>query len=157
GGKAKGYKLHALVGTDGSVPAWRVAPMNKDERVMARRLLRQAEGQGYVLADGNYDDNNTHAVCDAKGGLQLGAPRRDGSGKGLGHRRQSAGRLRCIALLTDPVSEFGRQLHAGRPAVERYFGNLTSFGGGLAHLPPWVRGHRRVRRWVQAKLVLNRL
>jgi hypothetical protein len=157
GCKAKGYKLHALVGGDGSVPAWRIAPMNKDERVMARRLLRQAEVQGYVLADGNYDDNNIHKVCDARGNLQLLAPRRYGNDKGLGHRKQSAGRLRCIERLTDPVSEFGRELHAGRGAVERYFGNLTSFAGGLTHLPPWVRGHRRVRRWVQAKLVINRL
>ncbi len=157
GGKAKGYKLHALVGTDGSLPVWRVAPMNKDERVMARRLLRQAAIQGYVLADGNYDDNPSHAVCDAKGDLQLLAPRRYGNDKGLGHRKQTAGRLRCIALLTDPVSAFGRQLHAGRGAIERYYGNLTSFGAGLTHLPPWVRGHRRVRRWVQAKLVVNRL
>ena len=42
-GKARGYKLHALVGSDGSVQAWRIAPMNTDERVMARRMLRQAE------------------------------------------------------------------------------------------------------------------
>ena len=40
-GKAKGYKLHALVGASG-IAAGRVAPMNKDERVMAARLLRQA-------------------------------------------------------------------------------------------------------------------
>jgi hypothetical protein len=30
---AKGYKLHALVGRDGTPIAWRLAPMNKDERV----------------------------------------------------------------------------------------------------------------------------
>lgn len=157
GCKAKGYKLHALVGGDGSLPAWRIAPMNKDERVMARRLLRQAEVQGYVLADGNFDDNALHAICDGKGELQLLTPRRHADAKGLGHRKQAAGRLRCIARLTDPVSDFGRSLLAERAAVERYFGNLTSFGAGLTHLPPWARGHRRVRRWVQAKLVLNRL
>jgi hypothetical protein len=37
------------------------------------------------------------------------------------------------------------------------FGNLTSFGGGLAPQPGWVRTHRRVRRWVQAKLTFNAL
>ena len=42
GGKAKGYKLHALIGADGALAAWRVAPMNKDERVMAERLLKTA-------------------------------------------------------------------------------------------------------------------
>lgn len=157
GGKAKGYKLHALVGSDGSLPVWRLAPMNKDERVMARRLVRQAEIQGYVLADKNYDDNNLHAVCDTKGELQLLAPRRRGPGTGLGHRKQMAGRLRCIERLEHPTSAFGRSLWAERSAVERYFGNLTTFGGGLGPLPAWVRGYRRVRRWVQAKLVLNGL
>lgn len=68
-GKAKGYKVHAIVGSDGSVAAWRVAPMNKDERVMARRMLATAEIQGYVLADSNYDSNKLHEVCDSRGNL----------------------------------------------------------------------------------------
>lgn len=63
GGKAKGYKIHAVAGWDGSVAAWRVAAMNKDERVMARRLLRDAPVHGYVLADSNDDSNALHAVC----------------------------------------------------------------------------------------------
>ena len=42
GGKAKGYKIHAIVGADGSAACWRLAPMNKDERVMAGRLVRAA-------------------------------------------------------------------------------------------------------------------
>src|SRR5947207_11492034 len=63
GGKAKGYKLHALVGGSGAVAGWRVAPMNADERVLAERLLKAApaEVRGYVVADGNYDSNKPHA------------------------------------------------------------------------------------------------
>jgi hypothetical protein len=34
---------------------------------------------------------------------------------------------------------------------------LVSWGGGLTGLPAWVRTHRRVHRWVQAKLVLSAL
>ena len=49
---------------------------------------------------------------------------------------------------------FADQLLSDRDQVERQFGNLTNWGGGLACLPAWVRTHRRVRRWVQAKLVL---
>jgi hypothetical protein len=92
GGKAKGYKFNALIGSDGTVALWRVAPMHKDERVMAERLLKAAppEVNGYLLADSNYDTN------------------------------------------------------------------VTNWGGGLSGLPSWVRTHRRVRRWVQAKLVLTR-
>jgi hypothetical protein len=42
GGKAKGYKRHALVGSAGALAGWRVAPMNQDERVLAERLLKAA-------------------------------------------------------------------------------------------------------------------
>jgi Transposase DDE domain len=159
GGKAKGYKLHALIGSDGSVAAWRVAPMNKDERVMAARMLKAApaEVQGYVVADANYDSNPLHQICDDRGNLQLVTPRRYGPGKGTGHRQQTAGRLRSRALTESPYPAFARQLLQDRAAIERQFGNLTNWGGGLTCLPAWVRTHRRVRRWVQAKLVLTAL
>jgi len=159
GGKAKGYKLHALVGADGALAGWRVAPMNKDERVMAERLLQAAppEVVGYVLGDSNFDSNELHRVCDARGDLQLVTPRRGGPAKGTGHRRQAAGRLRSLALTEGPFPAFAEQLLKDRAEVERCFGNLTNWGGGLACLPAWVRTHRRVRRWVQAKLVLTRL
>ena len=155
--KAKGYKLHALTAPDGAIAAWRVAPMNKDERVMAVRLLKTAGLVGYVVADSNFDSNRLHQICDACGNLQLVTRRRYGPEKGIGHRAQSPGRLRSIALLENPRAAFGEALIAQRDDIERQFGNLTNWGGGLTHLPPWVRTHRRVHRWVQAKLVLNRL
>ncbi len=159
GGKAKGYKVHALVGSDGSVAAWRLAPMNKDERVMARRLLRAAppEVHGYVVADANYDSNPLHQVCDERGGVQLVTRRRYGPGRGTGHKEQTAGRLRSIALVESPFPAFAEGLLKDRAAIERQFGNWTNWGGGLSGLPSWVRTHRRVRRWVQAKMVLSRL
>ena len=159
GGKAKGYKLHALVGSDGSVAGWRVAPMNKDERVLAERLLKAAppEVAGYVVADANYDSNKLHRVCDARGDLQLVTPRRYGPAKGTGHRKQAAGRLRSIALTEGPFPAFADRLRQDRSEIERRFANLTNWGGGLACLPAWVRTHRRVRRWVQAKLTLTHL
>lgn len=76
GGKAKGYQIHALVSFGGWIAAWRVAPMNKDERVMAHRLLNAAAVQGYVLADSNYDSNKLHQQCEARGNLQMVVPRR---------------------------------------------------------------------------------
>jgi hypothetical protein len=159
GCKAKGYKLHALVGSDGAVAAWRVAPMNTDERVMARRLLKAAppEVLGYLAADANYDSNKLHRACDERGDLQLVTPRRYGPGNGTGHRQQAAGRLRCIALTEGPFPAFAKRLLLDRAEVERQFGNLVNWGGGLNGLPAWVRTHRRVRRWVQAKLALARL
>jgi hypothetical protein len=158
GGMAKGYKLHALVGSDDTVAAWRLAPMNKDERVMAQRLLTSPPPvQGYILADSNYDSNKLHEICAERGELQLVTRRRYGPGKGTGHREQSAGRLRSMALTENPNPAFGSQLLKDRSAIERQFGNLTNWGGGLNGLPAWVRTHRRVRRWVQAKLVLAKV
>ena len=69
--KAKGYKLHALVGSDKSVADWRLAPMNVDERKMAKRMLQHAKICGYVVADANYDSNELHGTCDERGNLQL--------------------------------------------------------------------------------------
>ena len=157
GGKAKGYKLHAIYGSDNSIAAWRLAPMNKDERVMAARLLKVAPVQGYVLADSNYDSNPLHALCETRGNLQLVTPRRYGPHRGHGHRPQTAGRMRSKEILENPSPWFGRDLFQMRTRIERSFGNLTNWGGGLTHLPPWARTHRRVHRWVQAKLLLSRL
>jgi hypothetical protein len=153
--KAKGYKLHALVTADGQIAAWRIAPMNKDERVMARRILKVTDVKGYVVGDANYDSNELHKICGARGNCQFVTPRRYGPGRNLGHRAQSSGRLRSIELLENPQPRFGQRLLEDRGSIERYFGNTTCWGGGLTHLPPWARTHRRVRRWVQAKLALT--
>jgi hypothetical protein len=153
--KAKGYKIHAIVDPQGGIAAWRVAPMNKDERVMAVRLVRDAPIHGYLVGDTNYDSNPLHQACGRRDSLQLVTRRRHGPGCGLGHKKQTPGRLRSIALLENPYPDFGEQLLADRNAVERRFAHLTNWGGGLTCLPPWVRTHRRVHRWVQAKLVLT--
>ena len=155
--KAKGYKIHAIVAADGSLANWRIAPMNKDERVMAERLLKTTDLAGYITADANYDSNKIHKICDARGNRQFVSPRRYGPGRKVGHRAQSPGRLRSIALLENPEPRFGRRLLKDRAAIERHFGNATNWGGGLTHLPPWARTHRRVRSWVQAKLALTAL
>jgi hypothetical protein len=155
--KAKGYKLHAIVGNDGAIASWRVAPMNKDERVMAERMVRTAPIQGYLTADSNYDSNKLHEVCLKRDQLQLVTRRRYGPGHGTGHRKQSLGRLRAMELTENPNPVFADTLLSDRNEIERRFANLTNWGGGLTCLPPWVRTHRRVHRWVQAKLVLAAL
>jgi len=157
GCKARGYKVHALCGVDGSIASWRLAPMNKDERLMAERMLRTTSARGYLLADANYDSNPLHRICEQQGNLQLVTPRRYGRKCGFGHRKQTAGRMHSCAMLETPHNEFGPDLFAQRTDIERLFGNLTNWGGGLTHLPPWARTYRRVHRWVQAKLILSHL
>jgi hypothetical protein len=149
GGWARGYKLHALW-SDGPLPvSHEIQPLNVSEQSVARRLLRSVHG-GFVLGDGNYDSNQLHEVA-AEGGVQLVAPQRQ-PGRALGHRRHAAGRLRALELLQ---SDAGRRLFKRRTHIERQFGQLTNFGGGLAPLPNWVRRLVRVRLWVQAKLIIH--
>ena len=152
-GKARGYKLHAVIGLGGSLLAWRVAPMNVDERTMARRMLGQIERTGYILADSNYDANRLYEAARERG-VQLVAPRRRRRGKGLGHRRHSPARLRAVDMVENDQSGFTRAMTVKRWNIERYFGWLCSLPGGLGHLPAWVRGWRRVRNWVAAKLAI---
>ena len=150
GGKAKGYKLHTLWSGRALPEAWEVRPLNESEKVVARRLVRQAPGAGYLLADGNYDAS---ALFDeaAAAGYQLVVPMPDPN-TGKGHHYQSPHRRRCFDLVRD---DFGRALLRLRAAIERLYGNAVSFGGGLGPLPAWVRGLDRVRTWVWAKLLIN--
>ena len=157
GQKAKGYKLHTIWGKGPMPLAWRVAPLNVSEQEMARRMLRDLRGQGYVLADKNFDSNELFDLA-AQQGYQLLCRRRYGKKRGLGHQYQSPHRLRCKDLLEGPsrrLSGFGPTLLRTRGDIERSFGNCCSFTGGLTGLPPWVRHHRRVKRWVWAKLLIN--
>lgn len=66
--------------------------MNKDERVMAERMLKSTNINGYMMADGNYDSNKLFPTCDEKQNLQMVVPGRFGANRGLGHRKQSTGR-----------------------------------------------------------------
>lgn len=153
---SKGYKLH-LIGSSGRTMPWQWAltPLDVDERVVARRLVKRLGGWGYVLCDASYDDNPLHEVGRSVE-HQVVAPRRR-PGTGLGHRTHSSHRIRCIEMLESPggVSDFGNRLHRRRGQVERDFGNLVSYGGGLNGLPSWVRRIWRVRAWVHGKLLLN--
>jgi hypothetical protein len=156
GGRDRGYKLHAILNPQGEIAAWRVAPMNVDERAVAAELLRDVGIRGYLVADANYDSNTLHAICDALGDLQLITPRRYAkTAKGTGHRRQTEGRKRLLDRLGHPTSNFAARLLDDRDAIERHFGNLTNWGGGLGPLPAWVRTLSRVERWVNAKLAIN--
>lgn len=151
GGMQKGYKLHAIW-AGGPMPiAWGLSPMNTSEKKMAKSLLPDQPGGGYLLADSHYDVNYLYEGAEAEG-FQLVAQKVASRGKGgLGHRRQAPGRLRSIALLQ---TTFGRELYKQRRAIEASFGTLVSFGGGLTCLPAWVRRFHRVRHWVQAKLII---
>lgn len=148
---AKGYKLYLLLGLGPRpVPdSYRVYPMNAHEGTVSIEMMAEARGGGYLLGDGLYDGRRFYDAA-ASSGYQLVAPRED-PGEDPG-RRQSPHRLRSIAIQATP---FGRDLFRLRGDIERYFGSLTCFGGGLAPLPAWVRHCNRVWLWVTAKILIN--
>jgi hypothetical protein len=152
---ARGYKLHAIWSGRPMPEQWAVTSLNVSEKSMARRMMKRLAGSGYLLADAQYDAGDLHEQAAAVG-YQLVAPR-ERPGTGLGHRRQSIHRLRSVAMLEPPagINDFGLTLFQQRKQIERDFGNLTSYGGGLAGLPSWVRRIWRVRTWVHAKLLVN--
>lgn len=150
GTMAKGYKLHAVWAQRAMPEAWEVTPMNTCEKVVARRLIPQLRHGGYLLGDGNYDASDLYDLANAQGYRLLAAPRKGKAG--TGHHYQSPHRLQGIAMLRD---DYGKTVYAQRGQIEESFGNATSFGGGLAPLPAWIRGLARVRTWVWAKLFIN--
>lgn len=154
GGFQKGYKLHAIYGESNRPVAYRVTPMNVDERVVAQQMLQEHElGEGYLLADANYETNPLYDQA-AQIGRVLVTPRRFRDAKGLGQSRvHSIHRVAMIQRMKDP-SPFIRDLLETRPAIETKLANLTNFASGLTHVPPWVRG-RRVDPYVTAKLIMR--
>lgn len=157
GQKSKGYKLHAIWAGRAMPLSWRVAPLGAGEQEPARRLLRDLKHPGHVTADAGYDVNLLYATA-RQSDNKLIAPRRK-PGTGLGHCEHTPDRLRAMELLEGPtacLSRLGESARRDRVGIERDFGNLVSFGGGLTgSLPAWVRTHGRVRRWVWAKLLIN--
>jgi hypothetical protein len=160
--KARGYKMFCGFSGGGVTPdAWTLGPMNASDPEAGVKLVPQLTGAIYVLADSGYDSNPVHATCDCCG-CQLVAPRKKPK-TNLGHCQHASGRLRSMQMLEWPVllgtrpSAFARDLYAMRTAIERSYGNLCGFGGGLQPLPSWVRTPHRVAIWVAAKLVINGL
>lgn len=154
--KSRGYKLHLLIDIHGTVWGHRVAAMNADERTIGKRLMRDVPGEGYLLADANYDSNDLFKKA-AQHGVQGVIPRRYGPGRKTGHRAQHPARLHSRDMLETPFNAFGIGLHRFRRGIERFLGTLSASSCGLTCLPAWVRTHRRVSQWVQAKLIINQL
>jgi len=154
GSLQRGYKLHAIYAENNRPIACRVVSMNVDERVMAKQMLDETEiGEGYLLADTNYESNPLYDQA-AEIGRVLVTARRFADAKGLGQSRvHSVHRIAMIQRMNDP-SPFMREMRSNRRPIETRFANLTNFAGGLTHLPPWVRSHR-VEPYVTAKILIR--
>ena len=124
GGMQKGYKLYAVWATGPLPLVWALGPMNRSEKTMARQLIPNLPGKGYLLGDAEYDCTALYNLAQ-KASHQLLAPKRQ-KNRGLGHRPQSPNRLRSIELMKQSS---GKSLFRFRRQIERNFGNLVRFGG----------------------------
>jgi len=150
GALAKGYKLYAVWGSTAVPEVWRISSMNVSEKRMAPELIRRLPGAGWLLGDAQYDSNELFDLAFEQG-FQMLAPRRKKGG--FGHHYLSPHRRFSVQMLE--AGSAWQPFHRDRTNIERKFGNCTSFGGGLAPLPTWVRRLHRVTLWIQAKLLIN--
>jgi Transposase DDE domain len=151
----KGYKLHTVWSNRATPEAWEVTSLKVGETTAAAELIGQLQFGGYLLGDSNYDSSPLFDRAAGSGYQLVVAIGHPNAGKG--HHYQSPHRKRCIEMMRrdNGISDFGRVLYRMRPAIERSYGNATSFAGGLAPLPSWTRRLKRVRFWVWGKLLIN--
>jgi hypothetical protein len=170
GGFAKGYKLHAIVtAADRRIVAWSVMPLNVAEQSVALELashLPPLLPGALTLGDSNYDSAPLHkrlaagsAFPDDDPRLALLTPLKGQDRVGPeGHNPQTLREMgpqrRAALALWERHPTLAWFVLEQRLEIERTFGVLCSFAGGLNGLPPWVRGLPRVRRWVGAKIIL---
>ena len=182
-GTDRGYKLHTVMDAAAGVPdAWTLAAMCDNEKAVARKTVPAAAAAPapapapmlYAAADNEYDGNemfelvaNATAAASGCAAQLVVKPRRLARKAGApGHRPQSPRRIRGTELScaydnplnplgrADVPPTFGQQLLTDRAGIERRFGLMGNFGGGLSPLPNWVRRPRRVACWVQCKLLV---
>jgi hypothetical protein len=146
----RGYKLVCLVDQHGPIDQWRLGSMNVPEHVQAKTLLGQIDQAAYIVGDNEYDKNELYEQAGSQNVQLVGAFKRNA--QAVGHRRHSARRLEGLALQQQPL---GQQLLRMRTGIERSFGNMTCFAGGLMPLPAWVRRPHRVALWVTTKILLD--
>lgn len=146
----KGYKLHTVWGFRCGPEAWAVTAVNEYEGTVAERLIGALLGKGVLLGDKGYDASRLYDAAWRSGYLLLVPPSATDTGRG--HVYQSPARQLARSWFADGL---GAALWRARAGIERAFGNLGAFGGGLGPLPSWVRRLWRVQRWVQCKLLIN--
>jgi Transposase DDE domain len=163
GGFGKGYKLHAVIDQSCRIVVWSVTGLNTDEKTVARQLLPQVlsritlSNDAWIQADSHYDSAPLHTDTIMPLGLPMLSP--------LAGQKKKDGKYRASKLKKMPASRrelvqcwkkhpaLMRYLLSSRADIERTFGTFTCSADGLSSLPAWVRGTKRVRRYVGGKII----
>lgn len=148
----RGYKLHGFVTQDGWITGFQTHSLNVGEPNTARSLLDMVTPGTLVLADGNYDSGPLYQAVADRGSILL--TRLRSTKRSEKQLKQVCPSRHAAIILWQDCAELCEQTMKLRDEVERIFGALTSFGGGLAPLPAWVRRLPRVRRWITAKIII---
>lgn len=146
----KGYKLHAIWGSRCVPEVWAVTAANEYEGAAAEELLGRIVGRGFLLADGSYEANRVYDAAAESCYQLLAHPGPEVTGGGHGYQSEH----RQLALHWFRTG-LGWDLYRYRSSIERQFGNMGGFGGGLGPLPNWVRRLARVTLWVHCKILIN--
>jgi len=155
GGFAYGYKVHVLADAAGPIDDLIVTPMNTSESDVAQELVAGRDlGDATVRADANYDDRDLYAAVADAGG-RLIAPRRK-PGQGIVKRSRHPHRLAAVKEL-EQTPDGLRRFKRKRNRIEQILAHLGNLSFGLSRLPNHVRRLRRVRRWVNGKVMLYHL
>jgi hypothetical protein len=155
GGKwFRGYALHAICDLAGRLWAWHVTSANVQEMRVARRLIRQLAAQRekvrLVVADSGDDSEPLHQLIRRRLHAQLLAPLNLRGAKTHRWRDRQPGRAAAAALLQTPR---GRRWYEERSVIERWNSRFKGFCR-VSMLPHHVRRLRRVRLWIDLKLVV---
>jgi len=150
GSICRGYKILTITDQYGAIDHWQLLPMNRPEHHAAEDLLERFPGALFLVGDNIYDKNKLYECARQRQTNLVGAFKTNA--RTLGHRVHSPYRVAAFEL---QKTADGRALLESRKAIERSYGNLTSFAGGLAPLPAWVRRPRRVAMWVQMKMIID--
>lgn len=148
----RGYKLHGFVTEDGWITKFAIHSLNVGEPNTARSLLDAISPGTLVLADGNYDSGPLYQAIAGRQSMLL--TRLRSAARAERQMRYMCPARRAAVILWENYTDACERTMKIRDKVERIFGALTCFGGGLAPLPAWVRRLPRVRRWVAAKIVI---
>ena len=94
---AKGYKLHALWASCGSLEAWTVESLNVAETKMAAVMVPVLKGPGYLVGDHLFDWKVLYHEAGARGVQLVVTPEKHGSPV-PGVRRQDPHRIIGLKL-----------------------------------------------------------
>jgi hypothetical protein len=155
GGKwFRGYALHAICDQRGVLWSWQVTSANVQEMKVARRLVRRLAlvkpgAVKLLVADSGYDSEPLHELTRRRLNVPLLAPLNLRGAKSGDWRSGQPGRAAAEKML---ATDEGKAAIRDRSAVERW--NSWFKGTSLVSMLPYhVRRLRRVRQWIDLKLM----